>query len=120
MTSGRGSGQVRLMGTGLVLTILIGALSGALWGRNGAVPSVVLGVLAIGIQLVAHRLLQRPTNPKSPFPAGWLWGAALRVAGIGAMLLLVLMDRETFAPLPAAMGYVGVLVPLLMLELKTT
>ena len=79
-----------------------------------------MGLVATAIQIAAHRLMIRPVNPRSPFPAGWLAGSALRVGGIVVMVALVLLDRTTFAPLPAALGYLGVLIPLLMLELKKT
>lgn len=113
-------GQARLVGVGVALTILVGAVAGMLWGNRAAVAAVVLGLVATGIQAVAHRLMQRPTNPRSPFPAGWLAGTALRMGGIVVMALAVVLDRERFAPLPAALGYLGVLIPLLMLELRKT
>lgn len=105
---------------GAALSLLAGVVAVMLWGWPAATPALVMGFVATAIQVVAHRLLRRPTNPRSPFPAGWLWGMALRAAGIGVMVVLVLVDRERFAPLPAALAYVGVVVPLLLLELKTT
>lgn len=104
---------------GALLTALVVAVSWLAWGRSAILPALVMGFVATAVQVAARHLMRRPGNPRSPFPAGWLWGMALRAAGIGVMLVLVLADREHFAPLPAALGYVGVVVPLLMLELKT-
>lgn len=104
---------------GALLTALVVGVSWLAWGRAAVWPALVMGLVATAVQVTARHLMRRPTNPRSPFPAGWLWGMALRATGIGVMLVLVLADREHFAPLPAALGYVGVVVPLLMLELKT-
>jgi hypothetical protein len=99
----------------------MGVIAALVWGQRAALSAGGLGMLATAIQLVAHRLMAEKTlNARSPFPAGWLAGSALRVGGIVVMVALVLLDRTTFAPLPAALGYLGVLIPLLMLELKKT
>ncbi len=105
---------------GVGLTGAVTAISWMTWGRAAALPALVMGLVAMGIQVLAHRLMRRPANPKSPFPAGWLAGTGLRLGGIVVMVLLVVLDRERFAPLPAALGYLGVLIPLLMLELRKT
>ena len=107
-------------GLGIGITLGLGLLSWLVWGARAVVPAVTMGGLATAIQAWAHRLMLRPTNPRSPFPAGWLAGSALRLGGIVVMVALVVLDREHFAPLPAALGYLGVLIPLLMLELRKT
>lgn len=103
---------------GLGLTGAVTAVSAGAWGRAALLPAAVMGLVATGIQVLAQRLMQGPTNPRSPFPAGWLAGTGLRLGGIVVMVALVVLDRERFAPLPAALGYLGVLIPLLMLELR--
>lgn len=105
---------------GVGLTGAVTGISWLTWGRAAAVPALVMGLVAMGIQVLAHRLRRGPANPRSPFPAGWLAGTGLRLGGIVVMVLLVVLDRERFAPLPAALGYLGVLIPLLMLELRKT
>ncbi len=107
-----------IVGAGLTGAVV--AVSWVLWGRTALLPAAVMGLLATAIQVLAHRLMRGPTNPRSPFPAGWLAGTGLRLGGIVVMVLLVVLDRERFAPLPAALGYLGVLIPLLMLELRKT
>jgi hypothetical protein len=70
--------------------------------------------------MVAHRLALRPAGPRDPFPPGWLWGTALRFGGVILLAVAVLLNRKLFPPLPAALGYLGVLIPLLVLELRRT
>jgi len=43
-------------------------------------------------------------------------GMGLRALGIGVFVVAVVTDRLIFAPLPTAFGYIGVLIPLLLLE----
>lgn len=45
-------------------------------------------------------------------------GMGLRFGGIVLFLVAVLVDRTLFPPLPAAFGYLGVIVPLLLAEKK--
>jgi hypothetical protein len=45
-------------------------------------------------------------------------GMALRLAGVVALPVAVVIDRATFPPAPSAFGYLLVLVPLLFLETR--
>ena len=105
---------------GAGLTVLVAGISAALWGSAGAVAAGLFGVIATGIQVSAHRLATGSTNPRSPFPKGWLWGTGLRLAGVVAIAVAVVANRQLFPPLPTALGYLGVLIPLLVLELRGT
>lgn len=105
---------------GLGLTVLMAGLSFLIWGTAGAVAAGVFGGIATGIQVIAHRLSGRPTSARSPFPAGWLWGTGLRLGGVVAIAVAVVANRQLFPPLPTALGYLGVLIPLLVLELRGT
>jgi hypothetical protein len=42
----------------------------------------------------------------------------LRVGGVVVFLVAVLVDRELFPPVPTALGFLGVLIPLLFAELR--
>ena len=105
---------------GAGLTVLVAGVAAALWGPAGAVAASAFGALATGIQVAAHRLSTASTNPRSPFPTGWLWGTALRLGGVVAIAVAVVANRQLFPPLPTALGYLGVLIPLLVLELRST
>lgn len=111
---------MKLILAGAGLTILGAGISAALWGAAGAAAAAVFGAVATAIQVVAHRLAKGSTNPRSPFPAGWLWGTGLRLLGVVAIAVAVVANRQLFPPLPTALGYLGVLIPLLVLELRAT
>jgi hypothetical protein len=105
--------------TGLGLTLLITGMLGALFGRAGVVPGVVFGLLATGLQLLAVRALRRGLGGNhTEFARGFVIGTALRIGGVLLVLLAVLADQARFAPLPTAFGYLGVVVPLLFLEVR--
>jgi len=111
---------VNPLAAGVGLTVVVAGLSAVLWGSAGALAAAAFGALATCIQVAAHRLSARSTNPRSPFPAGWLWGTGLRLGGVVAIAVAVVANRQIFPPLPAALGYLGVLIPLLVLELRGT
>lgn len=108
------------VGGSVVLILALSGVSWLLWGAPGALATAVLGAIAAVIQLAAGWLMKPATSPRSPFPAGWLAGTALRLLGVVIFALLVVSDRKTFAPLPSALGFLGVLIPLLMMELRRT
>jgi hypothetical protein len=105
---------------GLLMTVLAAGVAALAWNAESAMAAGSFGLLATGIQLVAHRLSGRVTSARSPFPAGWLWGTALRLSGVVAIAVAVVVNRQVFPPLPTALGYLGVLIPLLVLELRST
>jgi hypothetical protein len=90
------------LGVGLIVA------AGALGGR----PAVIGGGIALAAQLWAVALLRpkmRAPNPE--FMARWLGGMGIRLLGVGVVLIV---SRT----LPALLGYLGVLLPLLFLETR--
>jgi hypothetical protein len=77
------------------------------------------GLLATLIHLAAVTLI-RPAidGPYNKLMARWAMGMGLRLLGVGVFLVAVTMQRELFPPLPSALGYVGVLLPLLFSEMR--
>ena len=78
----------------------------------GGKPAAIGGGVALIAQLWAVALLRpkmRAPNPE--FMARWLGGIGIRVLGIGVVLVVS-------ATLPALLGYLGVLLPLLFLETR--
>ncbi|MBI2615457.1 MAG: hypothetical protein HYW52_07270, partial [Gemmatimonadetes bacterium] len=77
------------------------------------------GLLATALQLVAAALV-RPAlgGPFAALVRRWGMGMGLRLAGVVLFAALATLDRELFPPLPSALGYVGVVVPLLFLETR--
>jgi len=93
-----------LAGLGIGL-VVVAALLG---GKPAAIGGGVAGVA----QLWAVVLLRPKMRAPSPeFMARWLGGMAIRLLGVGVVLIV---SRTV----PALLGYVGVLLPLLFLETR--
>jgi len=78
----------------------------------GGKPAAIGGGIAVIAQLWAVALLKpkmRAPNPQ--FMARWLGGMGIRLLGLGVVLIV---SRTV----PALLGYVGVLLPLLFLETR--
>lgn len=104
---------------GLLLTAAVTASMAAIFGSGAVLPAAGAGVLATLIQLVAVRALRRGlTGGTTDFFKAFGIGTALRMGGVILVLLAVLADRESFPPLATAFGYLGVVVPLLFLEVR--
>ncbi len=110
---------MRFAGWGLGLTALWVGVAWLAWGR-GAVPAVgALGLLATAIQVLAVRWLRPAVGAQfAILLQRWGMGVGLRLAGLVAFAALVALDRERFPPVPSALGYVGVLLPLLFMETR--
>jgi len=90
------------------------AVAAWLGGRDGAIG----GAVAVGAQLGAVALL-RPamTAPQARFIARWAAGMAIRALAL-AGLLAVSITRSAPEILPASLGFLGVLLPLLFVETR--
>jgi len=96
----------------LVILVALGVALIAVAGALGGRPAVIGGGVAVLAQLWAVALLRpkmRAPNPE--FMARWLGGMGIRVLGIGVVLIVS-------ATLPALLGYLGVLLPVLFLETR--
>jgi hypothetical protein len=110
---------VRGLGLGLLLTASVSSLLVLGWGPEALLPGVVFGLVATAIQVLSVALVR-------PVFAGetvrllkrWGLGMLLRVAGIALVAVAVSLDRTLFPPLPTALAFLGVLVPLLFLEVR--
>ncbi len=56
--------------------------------------------------------------PNPQFMGRWLGGMAIRFLGAAALLIVAITYRASLPPLPAVLGYLGVLLPLLFLETR--
>ena len=80
---------------------------------------LVGGGVAVIAQLWAVLLLRpkmRAPNPE--FMARWLGGMAIRFLGLVAVAVWTITHPSAIPPVPALLGYVGVLLPLLLLETR--
>jgi hypothetical protein len=109
----------RTIGVGLGLTTLVTAMLVAFWGRPALVPGVTFGLLATGLQYLAVRTVEPAMErPIRDFTRRWAAGIGFRMSAILVFTALVALWPEMFPPLPSAFGLLGVLVPLLFMEIR--
>ena len=108
------------MAMGLGLTVVIGAVAAFVWGGSGAVGAVAFGVLATAVQTAAVASVQPArTAPLPVFMRQWGIGMGFRLLGIVAFAVAVALRPEVFQPIPSALGYLGVVIPLLFAETRS-
>jgi hypothetical protein len=111
---------VKRLAAGLALTVLATALLVWLFGRVALVPGLVFGGVATAIQYVASGILARAAGqPYEQLLKAWGLGMGLRMVGVVAFLGAVIVDRTLFPPLPTALAFVGVLIPLMFSDIRT-
>ena len=104
---------------GASLTILFALVAAKMWGNQAAFAAAVFGILATLIQLGALALLKPVRGaPLNKFLTRWGAGMGLRVLGIVAIALAAGLDKTHFPPLACALGFLGVLIPLLFYEVR--
>ena len=90
-----------------------------MWGNQAAFAAAVFGVMATLIQLGALALLTPVRGaPLNKFLTRWGAGMGLRILGIVAIALAAGLDKAHFPPLACALGFLGVLIPLLFYEVR--
>jgi len=110
---------VKLTGVGLALTALLAAVTWLAWGPGAIFAAAWFGLLATALQLVAVALLRPALGaPFGVLVRRWGIGMGLRMFGVALFAVLVTVNGELFPPLPSALGYLGVVVPLLFLETR--
>jgi len=110
---------VKPLGIGGLLTLVVTGALALIWGPGAVRPGIIFGLLATGLQAAATAVLE-PAR-QAPFDhliARWGLGVGFRLGGVLLVALAVLLDRGRFPPLPTAFGFLGVMVPLLFLELR--
>lgn len=91
------------------------AVAGAVWGRAGAIG----GVVALAGQVAAVALLRPAMEAPTPrFLGRWLGGMAVRAVALAGLLAVSVARRDALPPLPASLGFLGVLLPLLFVETR--
>lgn len=85
----------------------------------GGRPAGIGGLVALTAQLAAVALLRPAMRAPQPvFMARWLAGMGIRALALGAVLAIAATHRAALSPLPASLGFLGVLLPLLFLETR--
>lgn len=104
---------------GLGLTATITAVVWVVWGTVAAEAAAGFGLLATVLHSVAVALLKPALRGTTKKLLGrWAAGMGLRLLGVVVFAVLVMTQRELVPPLPAAIGFAGVLLPLLFSEMR--
>lgn len=104
---------------GLALTAAVTAVLVLAWGRIALVPAAAFGLLATAIQVVSAALVRSAARQEfKVLIRRWGIGVGLRLAGVVVFAVAVGVRRDLFPPLPTAFGYLGVVVPLLLMEIR--
>lgn len=109
--------QRRRLKLGAVMVVASALVGWLVWGREGITAVVTFGIVAITIQMVAARIMHRLGVPATPDRLRiYAIGMGLRIVGVVAIGAAATLDRTTFPPAAAALGYLGTLLPLMWLE----
>lgn len=100
-----------LAALGAVLVVVVTVFGGG--------PAAIGGAAALAAQIAAVALLRPAMRAPQPvFMARWLGGMGVRVLALGVVLAVAATHRTALPPLPASLGFLGVLLPLLFLETR--
>ncbi len=104
---------------GTALTAGVTGILWVFWGRPAILPGLVFGALATSIQFAAIKAVKPVWEAEFSVLVGrWGLGMGLRLVGVLLFLVAVLVNRELFPPVPTAFAYLGVLIPLLFMEMR--
>jgi len=110
---------MKVIGWGIGLTAVVTGVLALSWGRGAILPGLAFGGLATAIEVVALTRLRRTWHEPGTGPLkGFAEGMGLRLAGVAGMAVAIVLNRSVFPPLPSALGFLAVLVPLLFLEVR--
>ena len=110
---------MKVLAAGLVLTVVTSVTIGLIVGPENLVATAAAGLLATVIQVWAVARLRRGMRgTTAEFFAGFGAGALLRLVGVIAVAAAVGLRPSLFPPLPTAIGFLGVLLPLLLAEAR--
>jgi len=85
----------------------------------GGVAAGIGGTVALTAQVTAVALLRPAMQASHPvFLGRWLGGMGIRALALGLLVGYAATHRAALPLLPAALGYLGVLLPLLFLETR--
>lgn len=104
---------------GLLLGGVISGICYRIWGAQAAIAAGSFAALAVLIQVASIMLIQPVKQaPPKQFITRWGMGMGLRLLGVVAIALGAGLDPVHFPPIPTAIGFLGVLLPLLLFEVR--
>jgi hypothetical protein len=114
---------MRVVWVGLGLTVVAGIATFLMYlSPTVATTAVIFGLLATKLQFLAGRYAAKvPKEAEfAAFLKGWGMGMGLRLLGVVVLAVVCTAWPAQFPAIGAAIGYLGVLIPLLFLETRTT
>jgi hypothetical protein len=104
---------------GAALTAAVAGLVWLGWGPAAAGAAATFGAVATAIHLAAVAALKPAMRgPFAQLARRWALGLGLRLGGALVLGAAAVWRPDLFPPLPVAIGYLGVLVPLLFTEIR--
>jgi hypothetical protein len=100
-----------MLGLGVALMGVVAVVGGRAAAIGGGVA-----VIAQTWAVLLLRPVMRAPNPQ--FMARWLGGMGIRFLALGVLVVWAATHRASLPPLPAVLGFLGVLLPLLFLETR--
>ena len=89
------------------------------WGTLLLEPAALMGALAGAIHLAAVAVIRPVMNDEfKVIMTRFLIGMGMRLGGAFVWGVLAVTRTEIFPPLPTAVAYLGVLIPLLFMEIR--
>jgi hypothetical protein len=88
--------------------------------KGSTLLALLVGGGAAVVAQIGAVLLLRPKMraPTPEFMARWLGGMAIRLLALVAVAVWTITHPGSIPPVPALLGYLGVLLPLLFLETR--
>lgn len=110
---------MKLLLLGFGLTVPVAGLVWLGWGPAAGAAAAAFGALATAIHLAAVAALKPAMRgPFEQLARRWALGLGLRLGGAVLVGAAAIARPDVFPPLPIAIGYLGVLVPLLFTEIR--
>jgi hypothetical protein len=111
--------MIRTAATGLLLLLVVAGAIRIGFGPAALLPAVLFGLLGLVIQIGAGRAMRGATRLSyAEFLKRYGIGMGLRLGGVVLLMVAIVVRRDLFDPLPTALGFLGVLIPLLFLEAR--
>ena len=113
---------MRALWVGRGLTLVVALVAWGVWGGAAGYTAAAFGLLATTIQYFSFKIASQVPKEAdfTAFVRGWAGGMGLRVLGVVILAVVCSLWPAQFPALGAAVGYLGVLIPLLFLETRTT
>jgi hypothetical protein len=110
---------LKVIAWGVGLTVVVTGILWLIWGGQALVPGLTFGLLATAIQLAAA-IFMAPAQEGDfdVFVRRWLVGMVLRMGGVVFVFVAIAVWPDLYPPLPTALGFLGVVIPLLFTEIR--